>query len=54
LCLRCACLASSFRFRLDLNDNDAEAFMAGIITESCNHVGIQVLEGFHNVARLLR
>jgi phosphatidylinositol 3-kinase len=42
------------RFRLDLNDEDAEAFMAGVIQESMTHVGIQVLEGFHNIARILR
>lgn len=42
------------RFRLDLNDEDAEIFMAGIIQESMTHVGIQVLEGFHNIARIMR
>ena len=42
------------RFRLDLTDEEAEAFFMGLIQESLTHVGIQVLEGFHNFARILR
>jgi len=42
------------RFRLDLNDEEAEQFFMGLILESMSHVGIQVLEGFHNLARILR
>ena len=42
------------RFRLDLTDEEAEAFFMGLIQESLTHVDIQVLEGFHNIARILR
>ena len=42
------------RFRLDLDDDEACAFFAGMIQESMAHVGIQILEGFHFLARTMR
>lgn len=42
------------RFRLDLDDEQAEEEFLKLISDSLSHVGIQVLEGFHNIARLLR
>lgn len=42
------------RFRLDLDDESASTYFDGIIRESINHVGVEVLESFHKVAVRLR
>mmetsp|Transcript_84038 Transcript_84038/g.238122 ORF Transcript_84038/g.238122 Transcript_84038/m.238122 type:complete len:336 (-) Transcript_84038:422-1429(-) len=42
------------RFRLDLDDESAEEEFLKLISDSLSHVGIQVLEGFHNIARAFR